>query len=556
MPPERRTTLAGVAVFCLSVLFYGCLVDRGFVYDDFIVIKKERPLAGAADVARIFREQHYEFRPYYRPVTRLTFAAQQTLHGDERALPYHVVNAVLAGCLALATWGLFRRPAFEIDGRAAALGALLFAVHPIAASCVFPAASGRETLLPTVLMVASLDLHLRGGWGHRLLAALGLTLALFAKESAVVLVPMFLLADLLHLSQEPAPGARRLARRYALLLLPVAVYLAVRWTIFRGSEYALQDDARFFLATPVYALQTALLPFLEPVYEPVYFSDWLSPARLALVSVVLVLAALALRRRRPERRAALFWCGIFFLGLLPTANLLRQDAPYCERYVLLSLVALVGLACTLASAGRRAPDAGFLRGPAGIVALTALAASCAVSVRYASVYADNLSFCEQWARTSPHHYLPHYNLARALEDAGRDAEAERSYLRSLELDPEWQSSLTNLGSLYLRTGRPDQALRCFERWRALAPDSARAHYSVGVAHLHLDQLAPAVAALGRAVELDPGSAEAHHNLGVACARSGDLGRARSHLEEALRLEPGKENSRESLALVLEQLGGD
>jgi tetratricopeptide (TPR) repeat protein len=227
------------------------------------------------------------------------------------------------------------------------------------------------------------------------------------------------------------------------------------------------------------------------------------------------------------------------------------DAPYCERYVLLALLALVAMACQLSSPRRHATHR---RSPLALRWRPALAALAACSVHYAAVYTSNLTFCEQWARSSPGYYLAHYNLGRAQEDTGLDSAAQASYQRSLELNAGWASSHANLGALLLRTGRPEEALRAFERWRELDPDSARAHYGVGVAQLQLGNARAAIGPLVRAVKLESGSAEVHHNLGVACARNGELERARHHLEEALRIDPAKANSRQSLELVLEQLG--
>jgi tetratricopeptide (TPR) repeat protein len=545
---SRRSCLAGALIFAVPIFFYACFLDRGFVYDDFIVIRGERPIAGPGDLLRIFREPHYAFRPYYRPVARLTYAAQATLHGVDDPLPYHLFNAVLAGCFALGAWRIYRLPGLGIDPVIAGPGALVLALHPVAASCVFPASSGRETLLPAALMMASLYLHLRGGARRRLLAWLLFTLALFSKESAVVLLPLFLVADVLRPTAGPAPSFRSLARRHLPMLASLIAYLGIRLTIFKGGEFRLQDGPLLFLATPVYAIQTCLLPFADPVYEPVRFSDWISPVRLAIASAVLLAGAVTALRRGFNWRVLGFWAGLFFLGMLPTANILVQDAPYCERYVLLPLVALVGLACGIASRGRRPR----LAAAAGLVLLLVAAA---VSARYASVFRTNLGFCEQWARTSPIHYLPHFNLGKAQEDANLLAEAERSYLRSISLDPALPSSHNNLGSIYLRTGRNEEALRAFRRSRELEPKGAKAHYGEGVALLQLEDYSSAIAALSRAIELDPRSAEAHHNLGVALAATGDLRGALGHFEAALRISPGKENSLRSRALVLRQLEG-
>src|SRR5690606_21620362 len=96
------------------------------------------------------------------------------------------------------------------------------------------------------------------------------------------------------------------------------------------------------------------------VYEP-EVATWLSPARLALAAAALAALAWAARRSgAPPRRVTLFWVAWFVLAQLPTANLLRQEARFDERYAFLALLALPALAAGVAvpwwrsARGRRA----------------------------------------------------------------------------------------------------------------------------------------------------------------------------------------------------------
>src|SRR5690606_22032102 len=213
-------------------------------------------------------------------------------HGD-RPAPFHVANAVLAGAAAAAAYALLRAPAFGLPPLLAALAAAVFAAHPAAASVVYPIASGRETLLPAVAILAAVAAWLHGRRG---LAHAALAVALLAKEQAVVVPLLFVLADACRLAPDAPPLRARAARdwltRHALAGALLAFYFAVRTALFAGGEWrlALRDDPAGPLLSLLYALQTGVAPFAALVYEP-EVATWLSPARLALAAAAL--AALA-----------------------------------------------------------------------------------------------------------------------------------------------------------------------------------------------------------------------------------------------------------------------
>ena len=103
----------------------------------------------SSEIARVFAERHWPTLPYYRPIARASMLAQKALHGNEPA-PYHVLNVALVAAIALAAFALLRTGALALPLPLAFAGAALFALHPVASSCVYPIASGRETLWPTL----------------------------------------------------------------------------------------------------------------------------------------------------------------------------------------------------------------------------------------------------------------------------------------------------------------------------------------------------------------------------------------------------------------------
>src|SRR5580704_17582551 len=200
--PLRRISIPLLVAAAIASLYAAASWSNQFVYDDHEVIENQYPIRHLNDLGRIFREPHYLNFPYYRPLTRSTFALQMTEWGrNPRA--YHLFNALLAAAAMLAAYALLRRPQFGLSQLAALLAATWFAVHPAISECVYPAASGRETLLPILFIILTIWPYL----GRRITwfcsAMLFFIAALLCKEQAAVLPGLFLLADLLSLSQRP-----------------------------------------------------------------------------------------------------------------------------------------------------------------------------------------------------------------------------------------------------------------------------------------------------------------------------------------------------------------
>jgi len=191
-------------------------VGRGFIKDDFAWIAGSR-FAGALGWLEPFRRHN----GFYRPLVSLSFAADERLFGLE-PLGYGLTNLALVGAgMALIVllarvlgmawpWGLLAAGLWGLNPHGIASGVLWI--------------SGRTSLLLTAFALAAGIAFAAGraGW-----AALACLLALLCKEEAVLL-PAVLAAWAVLLPADGASRTRALARRGAILLLPLAAYLLLR----------------------------------------------------------------------------------------------------------------------------------------------------------------------------------------------------------------------------------------------------------------------------------------------------------------------------------------
>lgn len=564
--PGSRPWLATLLLAVGVAAVYLPSLGNGFIHDDHDVIAVQPQQRLAEALVRAATEPHFQGLAYYRPVTRSTFLLQRALHGAEPA-PFRLVNAALMGVAAvlaavvLVGLGVARGPAL--------LAAALFGVHPLASACVYPVASGRETLLPAVLVLLAVAAWLRA---RQTLAWAAFALALFAKEQAVVVPLLFAGIDALGLGPRGAADRARLRTllvRYAPVLPIVGTYALVRWRLFGGSEFDL-----VVLAWPLgpllslaYGLQSAVAPFAGLVYEP-ELAVWLSPWRLALATAVVGgLAVVAWRLEAPPRRVQAFWLGWFVVTQLPTANLLAQEAHFAERYAFLALLAPLGVAAGLASEPwpRAAQRAGLA------AALAALALAAGTTLGRAAAYADDVTFARRWLATNPdspdaHHLLAarllrdgaadealahlraalarspdsadlHHNLGTALAMLGREAEARAALREALARDPAHPEALVNLGQLLGRAGRSDEALAVLREAVRVAPDSAGAHNSLGALLARRGALDEAEQHFGASTRLRPDQVAAWRNLGLLYLQRREPGAATAAFRRALRADP-------------------
>jgi tetratricopeptide (TPR) repeat protein len=99
-----------------------------------------------------------------------------------------------------------------------------------------------------------------------------------------------------------------------------------------------------------------------------------------------------------------------------------------------------------------------------------------------------------------------------------------------------------------------EAIETYLRVVELAPDWIEAHINLGVAYYQLGQLSDAGAAFRRAVQLDPMSGISHYNLGCTLEELGEFEEAIAHLQRAARAMPAHADVHFNLALAYEKRG--
>jgi protein O-mannosyl-transferase len=475
---RRRLWVLAATVALIAVVVYLRALANGFTNWDDPGYVVENSHLGPLDT-RLLAWAFTTFQQgNWHPLTWLSLGMDRALYGMS-PLGYHLSNVLLHGVttltVVLLVGALFARALGACDGRglvAAAVAALVFAVHPLHVESVAWVSERKDVLCGFFYVLALLsylrfaERHSRAAYGATLGA---FALALLAKPMAVSLPLVLLILDVYPLTRLTRPRWTRVVVEkvpFAALGLASSVVtlvaqsragavLTMEYVGFGSRLWGAQRALGFYLAKTVLPID------LSPVYP---LEHGVSPWRWDfLLSLTLVLGASAtavvLRRRAPLVGAL---CASYLVMLLPVIGLVQVgEQAAADRYMYLPLlVPAIGLAAVAArvwQGGRQARTALVVTALAVVTGLSIL------TVRQIGVWRDTPTL---WARVvdkQPRVALAHYNLGEYLRKNGDLTGAARCWQRAVEIEPSFSWPLNGLGNLAELRGSLDEARSYFER---------------------------------------------------------------------------------------------
>ncbi|OHE89090.1 MAG: hypothetical protein A3G75_06460 [Verrucomicrobia bacterium RIFCSPLOWO2_12_FULL_64_8] len=536
-------------IFAAAVAAYLPALQGGFIWDDAGHVTRP-DLRSISGLGRIWFE--IGATQQYYPLLHSAFWLEHRLWGDA-PLGYHLLNVVLHAAAACLFFRFLRRLA--VPG--ATLAAFLFVLHPVCVETVAWISEQKNTLSAVFYLAAALA-WLRFA-GERRGVRYALTTALYVAALLTKTVTATLPAALLVVVWWREGRLRW--RRDVLPLLPWFALGAV-FGLFtahleraligaEGGDFALTFGQRSLLAGRVIwfylgkLVWPADLIFIYPRWtvDAAQTWQWLFP-----IGGLALLAGLIWWRRRNRGPLAAF---LLFAGTLFPVLGFFNVYPFVYSYVadhfqyLASLAVFALAAAGLAPAAARLPA--WARYAAGAALLAGLGGlTWAQSAKYREVF----TLYEATLEKNPTAWMAHNNLAMALTDSGRVAEAVPHLEAALKLRPGFAQAESNLGDDLTRLGRPREAIPHLERAVQLQPNFAQAHNNLGVARMALGQAAESVTHFEQAVRLRPEYAVAERNLGQALGMSGRNTEAVVHFERSARLDPDSTETELGWAIAL------
>jgi Flp pilus assembly protein TadD len=339
--PYTRHALAALALCALTVLAYSNSFGGALVLDNKVLLLDPRIREATPQNIALISEHSYWWPTgeagLYRPLTTLSYLFNYAILGEgDQLFGYHAFNLLLhLGNVLLAyalSLRLVRRfwPAVFI--------AAVWAVHPAATESVTNIV-GRADLLAGMAVLSGFLMYLKSreakGWARAIwfagLAAVT-TIGVFSKESAVAILPIILLYELVWWKER---------RREALWLGCAATLVpivAMLWN--RTAVLAASPPAEFpFTDNPIVGADwwTGRLTAIKVIARYLWLTIW--PAKLScdysfdqiplargaavdwLACAFVVAAAIAVVLLYRWNRTGFFLVGFAFLNFAPASNL-------------------------------------------------------------------------------------------------------------------------------------------------------------------------------------------------------------------------------------------
>jgi tetratricopeptide (TPR) repeat protein len=520
--PSRMPSWTGYAALVpIAIAVYANSLANGFITDDKLQLLGNPLVTDIHKLPQVFGSGVWSFLGYrgnyYRPVQFLLYALLYWVFGPH-ALGFHCFMVMLHAANTALVYALVRRlidqstPGQSTPG-AAWISAAVFAVHPIHTEAVDWIAALPDVLLTTISLAGLLAFVRQNGRPNRLQAAghCGLyLLALFTKETGVMLLPLYAGYQWTVQGKSAAAAMRRNARLYAGMAAALAIYLVLR--VHALGQLAPAQQAFLKLSPAAFAMSAAVIAatYLASLVWPpgLNFFHIFHATSQATPQLVFALAALVaaawvafwLRARRPMVTYGVFWIA---LTIAPVMNLtgVGQNV-FAERYLYLPSVGfvwLVGLAWAWLRTA--APPVAW---PAAAAIL--LACSAAAIARNAD-WKDDFTLLQATLKQSPESGYLHNLMAGVWIERDQFRRALDEQTLAVRYEPRSVTFRKNLGNILLGMDSA-AAAREFEIVTRLDPSFAEGHLDLGLAYQALGDSARAAAEYDRALAIAPDNLDA------------------------------------------------
>jgi Tfp pilus assembly protein PilF len=579
---DAKTPWIAISMVMLATfLVYSGTLWFKFVYDDRGQILANVQVHAWRYVPYYFFERVWSFAypgilgNYYRPIFLLFLLLNYKIFGPFAA-GWHLVSVAAHMGVTYLVYILAKR--LTGDSRTALISALIFGVNPVHIESVAWVSGVTDPLLALFLLPSFLSyLNAREG-GPRRREWLAGSLVLYAfgmlsKETALIL-PIIIVA-FEWLWTEPVHGSplfRRVKERARVCLVRAApfvlltlVYLAARWHVLKGLGHTMVplSVSTIVFTWPqllLFYLQHLLWPFNLSVFynvpyvkAPGLLSFFLPLAALAVIGLLAWVLLRRVGRESPrDMRVASFACAWVLVPFIPLLDLsvLPVGEIAHDRYLYLPSI---GFSILLAMALRRIPSRkvtlwGWPAFQAG--AVLALALALGISTSFQDRYwANDITLYTRGVERTPQNKLARTNLANALGEEGKYAEALALYHEVLAQDPSFWLAIYNTGYTSYRMGNLQQAEKYFERAIAVNSVDSDEYFYLGLTWLKLGKTDAAERAVRHALKIQPGGLAYHFALGMILKLKGDIPGALAEFHEELKNFPGESGAEQQIEAI-------
>lgn len=524
----------GFLIYFQTLFFNFTYLDDNVLILDNIGFLKDLSNFFTAFTTEVFHVMHHS-AAYYRPMLTLSFMLDAQAGGTSPFV-YHLDNLLIhliASCLLFVFFiklGYARLTSFAFS--------LVFAVHPVLSQAVAWIPGRNDSLMAVFILaafIAFLDFIETKKWKYYLWHLFFFALAVFTKESALVLVALVFFY--LHfIAKERLLSFNKKILSAGWLLIIVIWFFIRRIALVNPIEMTVSD-----MVKSVFNNLPALIQFIGKIIFPFNLSVlpliqdttflW------GLTALVLVILLLISTKDR-NYRIIIFGALWFLLFLLP--SFIRPNptvvADFIEHRIYLPII---GFFLILAETG--AVQRFFRSKKAPIVfVIIVIVVFSSINFVHSKNFKERTVFWKNAAENSPHSPLAHRNLGAMYYLDGELDKAEGEYKKSLELNPFEEMAHNNLGLVYADKGDLNKAEEEYQKEIEINPIYDDVHFNLGLLYYKKGEKEKAAESWKRAVEINPDFLDAYKNLTFYYWEAKDLEQARFYarilLKKGVRLD--------------------
>ena len=547
-----------VIIFCAVFLLYAKTIGFDFSYfDDNNILLDNQAYFESKDVQKLFSTDPYlgHTTNFYRPIQSFSYLMDVTISGGIHAWMFHLTHIFLFGVIGCLLFCMLLK--FNVYGKVAFIGTLIFCVHPLFVTAVawIPA---RGDLLLTLFcllsMICFIEFTKKREFKYLLLVWLTFTLALFCKETAVVLPLLFLIYFF-----TVSPN-RKIKWRHILLCILIGIsgiiWLYLRKLYTSPVEFiTLKDFCIHLLSIPV--------SFSRIVMLPVDFSPLPSFTASKIVVGLFVLTLLffiVYKKSKRTGKELLFYLLWFFVLLFPNflgVKLAKID--YIEHRFLIPMIGVLLLVLSLFPDSIKGDKKMHLSWKKDSIWVVTVMVLCVVSFYKTEVYREPGAYYGTVIKYSPDNRALAYNNRGFWKHQTGDTEgALDDYNQAMKLDSLNADNYINRGLLIGMSEDTEGALEDYNKSILLNKEQANAYNNRGILKSRMGDYLGAIEDLTMAISLDSMNGYAYFNRGLVKAQLEDYSDAMDDFNRAIfyqKIDPSFYLYRGLLNMQLEDASG-
>jgi tetratricopeptide (TPR) repeat protein len=479
----------------------------------------------------------------YVPLPILSFAVEYHFFGSH-PLIYHVSNLILYLACIFLVFHFFRL--LRLDTVYAALGALLFGIHPMHVESV-AWITERKDLLYGLFYMASLIMYMKyirshdQGMKFFVISMLFFVLALFSKIQAVTLPISLILID--YFTERPFTS-KLLFEKVPSIVLSLIVGLA--GIIILTAHGTLEDivlsklSERIFFG--LYALSMYIGKFIAPVYLSAAYPYPQNlvhavPASYYLIPSFLVVLGFFIYKSVRFTRAIVFGTLFFLFNIIFLLQIVAAGNTYLsDRY---SFIPYVGF-CFIAGWSME----NIMKKKKGLKYISVIAFSLTIIVfvlltfdRCKTWKDDETLWTDAIEKYPNDNASAYYNRGFGSWQQGQWQKALADYSKAIEINSEWALAYNSRGIVYENIGQWEKAIADYSKAIENDPKYGYAYNNRGIVYCKLGQWDKAIVDCSKAIEIDPKCVLAYSNRGIAYRNLGQWDKAVADCSRAVEIDP-------------------